>query len=303
MPTCATRLLFLVLLLAPQVAVGQPALRVAVPTGCPTEAHFRERLRALSADHEAPAEGRVEIVREGSGYRLSVETQDVTRTLTNASCARLVETAAVIVALGAQAADVPEPAAVVKPTPEPPATEPVRAAPVVTPPPAVDEPRAVHVGAWAELSGVMGVVPEISVRPAAGMRVGREYMGGGVSVDYVAPQSTAGREGVRVQGAGASLLLFARLHARVRLAVLADMHLLWGRGRGISDVRTGVFPVWAGRVELEVVPWLRDALGLGVVLAAALPIERHSFVYADGGTAYRPARYQLFAGVRFSFER
>jgi hypothetical protein len=296
LPSCATHLLFSALLLGAWPAFALDALRVTLPESCPSEAHFRARLSALSAGRTAPIEGSVSIAAEADGYRLQVDTPDVSRTLRHASCARLVESAAVIVALGASAAEEapPEP----PPPPSPPPAKPVlQDAP---PPPPLKE-RAIHPGGWLEVCGVYGLVPGFSLRPAAGVLVRGARLGGAFAAGYTLPQSTSGSAGVRVHGPGASLLATALLHARVHAAAGTDVHLLLGSGRGLARQRSALIPLWMGRLELVVWPLVFEPISLGIVVAGAVPFQRHSFLYGDGGTAFRPRPYQLFAGLRFAF--
>ena len=303
-------------------------LRVTLPEGCPSESHFRERLRALAAGRPVPSQGQVELAREGGGYRLRVETRDVSRTLWNASCAKLVESAAVIVALGAAAAEaevsadmdapVSSPEQEARPAPE--NDTQVAAGVAAAPPQEVkskvgSEPvtrqsespaaarRQPNFAGWAELSALWGVVPGVTVRPAVGVRLRGERLGGAISLDYALPRSSSGAEGVRVHGPGASALLTLRLHARVHAALGPDVHLLWGRGQGVDHVRTAMLPLWAGRAELVLVPWTRGMTELGIVVSGAVAFARHAFVFADGGTAYRPQSYQLLGGLRLALER
>jgi hypothetical protein len=142
----------------------------------------------------------------------------------------------------------------------------------------------------------------MTVRPALGLRLRGARFGGALALDYALPQSTSGSAGVRVAGPGASVLATALLHARVHAAIGADIHLLSGRGRGVEDVRTGRIPLWAARAELLFLPWLSRSASVAIMLACALPFERHRFVFSDGGTAYRPQSYQLLAGLRATLE-
>jgi hypothetical protein len=338
LPACAKWLLLSGLLWISPPALAEDSgdsLAITLAEGCPSEAHFRERLRVLAAGRPLISRGRVELSREAGGYRLRVQTRDASRTLWNASCAKLVESAAVIVALGAAAeqasasSDVEQPSSASLPVgaqsdaqanPQDPQTQ--AAASAAAGPVAQqninDKPsdgqathpseapakrrRQPYLAGWAELSGLWGVVPGITVRPAIGMRVRGARLGGALSVDYALPRSS-GAEGVRVHGPGASLLLSAVLHERVHAALGPDLHLLWGQGRGVEHVQTAMIPLWAGRLELELVPWMRGATRLGIVLSGALAIDRHAFVFGDGGTAYRPRPYQLLGGLRLTFER
>jgi hypothetical protein len=276
-----------------------PELQVTLAEGCPEASHFHERLRVLSADRPLQAAGQVRVLAEAEGFRLEVETRDVRRTLRHASCAKLVESAAVIVALGAAAAEEPE--ASVEPAPVPPPPPPAQ--PSLPAAPAHHEaPRPLWLRASAEASGVWGLVPGLTVRPALGFGMRGARLGGALSVDYAAPRSTTGAEGVRVHGPGASLLATAVLHARVHVGLGADMHLLWGRGRGVGEARTQRVALWAGRLELVAVPLVLGRTSVGLLLAVAVPFHRPGFVFADGATAFRPHPYQLLCGVRFSFE-
>ena len=183
----------------------------------------------------------------------------------------------------------------------PPAPPPVQ--PSAPPAPARQEaPRALHGGAMVEVSGVWGLAPGLTVRPALGFGIRGKRLGAALSVDYVMPSQSSGEQGVRVHGPGASVLATVVLHSRVHAGLGTDLHRLWGHGQGVDHARTERVALWAGRLEIvaQALAWARTSVG--VVLAAAVPFERPGFVFADGATAFRPGPYQLFLGLRLALE-
>jgi hypothetical protein len=323
---------------APALLLGVAALAIAPrasadeltwesPAGCPDRPNVEQRIQKLlgaAAKTEVVVEGRVTATK--GGYHLALTTtRDGARgerSLDDASCEALADSAALIVAMAidpaaALASEEPaEPVAVVA-SAEPIESEPPPPSPavvVVAPPPA-DVPAVVvrapespaPVRPRFLLSGGGEVLGGVFPRAALGAALSAGVVFGPLRVDVggrFTPSSThslsepSGASGtfelLVAQARGA--YLFTRDAWDLGPTLGVEVGRARARGQGVSESLEGRAPWFAG--SLGALATLRaGSVALTIDAALVVPFTRPSFVIEGAGTVHTPAALALRAGL------
>jgi hypothetical protein len=286
-----------------------------VPPSCGSQAELEREIAALREDAgEQGSRPTVKLTTEGEVYVLEVRLPDGARTLRNRDCRALFRAGIVIAALGQagaaglagratapSAVGAPQRASAARSGERDSTATGRRRSHVRGVADASSRPRALRNGhALAAAGFVYGAVPAWSAALAAGARLSRGRWGGRMLLGYVAPRTHhQGGDGVRVDGASASLSFELGLSARAWMLLGTDLFLLRGSG----------FDVLRARTELVLQPTLH--LGVGVLIlqrgrfglelgARALWAPRRSSFNARGhGSVYEPEQFGVLSELSF----
>jgi hypothetical protein len=250
--------------------------RFQAPEGCGTHAEFSRELERLLGTEAPSAEPRSVLLEraETGEYRLRIELRDGTRGLRHADCRTLFRSAIVIAAASHEAerrrhGD---------------ATE--QAASRAERPPWI---LRVSAGAGAAAGPLPGVAPLFEISGGADHR----RLGLTLSARYLPATvvRTPSRQGVLVTGAGARLLASYEPWPRVRIAIGAAAHLLYGEGRGARDPASDATYDIESVVELAAVPLRTESFKFEVGVGAHWAAVRPSFLITGFGEVYEVPKF------------
>jgi hypothetical protein len=259
----------------------------------------------------------ISLLRRGSGWHLRLDAIEAdkeggppvrrSRELQAATCAELVDAAAVGIAMSVRAmAEAERPATAPEPAASPPRPPPS------PPPPLPDVPRGTGNGRSA-LGGRLATVADIGALPAAtiGIEIGGmlrlRWVRLGVSGTVLAP-----REAQTASGAGGEVgLIYGAIEIcapasdrRVRLFGCGGFELgrLSGEGTGVMRPRLGAALWQMVRAELGVGFSLGPRLLLAIRAGAGLPLSRPQFVINGSTPVHQPAAVVARAGAGVELE-
>jgi hypothetical protein len=285
-------------------------LSISIADSCSSsERELKVRLKELGgAEALVLAHGRILVEEDAQeGYRLRAELAAGTRELTDANCAALLESAAVMLALSVKSAPQAEQRA--EPTHGsvsnglPQVLENSSIRPDLSSP-ADRKPKPIGVAPalFAEGSTEYGIVPRATLGVEIGASVTMDRVSARLGFQYLAPMTTAGTPGVSVHAVGMALLVSRLLTTRLSLGAGTGLHMLQGRGRGVERPKRAWTQLWAGRLEMSVVALERRRNVLVAVLGAGVPFVRPRFLVKNSGSVYRPSPFQLSLGLRWEID-